>query len=152
MYGRQFGFPRGLLSTITLLDVDAVVREGKSLVATLDLAKAYDKVNRNILLQDCKLALCDPLTDMIQACLQALNVTKKRDVMGKEVTVKLSLTQGSPLSALLFLIYINDISHRRKTDRAVVQNRMGDAEISLTADVVIVNTENWPAMQVWVDA
>lgn len=54
LFGRNFGFQKGLSPKITLLDVDAVLKEGRNSIATLNLAKAYDKVNCQTLLQDCK--------------------------------------------------------------------------------------------------
>lgn len=52
------------------------------MVATLDMAKAYDKVNTQTLIQDCKQVLKDELTEMLPACLQPLTVTIKGDVIG----------------------------------------------------------------------
>lgn len=42
-YGRQFCFQRRLYPTVTLMDVNAVVKAGKNRIATLDLAKEYEK-------------------------------------------------------------------------------------------------------------
>lgn len=74
VFGRQFGFQRRLSATVTLLDVDAVVRSGRNKVATLDLVKAYDKVNRSLLLCDCERALNKGVTKMLKACLQVMTV------------------------------------------------------------------------------
>lgn len=45
VYEWQFGFQWGVLSAATLMEVDAVVKEGRNKIATLGLTKAYDKVN-----------------------------------------------------------------------------------------------------------
>lgn len=42
---------------MTLVDVDAAVKAGQNKIATLGLAKAYDKVNRELLIEDCKKVL-----------------------------------------------------------------------------------------------
>lgn len=41
--GRKFGFQRVLSFSVTLLNVDAVVRAGRNISATLDLSKAVIK-------------------------------------------------------------------------------------------------------------
>lgn len=114
-------------------------------MTTLDLSKAYDKVKRSILLQDCKLSTSRGISDMIPVCLQIINVTTKGDVTGKELALKLGPTKGSPLSPVLFLIYINDIYNicRRKTEEEVIENSLGNAEITLWPDYVAKNTEHW---------
>lgn len=52
-----------------MLDVDAIVKDGRNKIATLDLAKAYDKVNRKILLNECDGILDQNTRSMIRACL-----------------------------------------------------------------------------------
>lgn len=76
-FGRQFGLQKGLSATTTLMDVDAVVKSCNNRVATLDMAKAYDKLIRSVLVQDCKKGLSPNLAKMIMACLQPLVVTTK---------------------------------------------------------------------------
>lgn len=79
--GREFGFQRGLSSTITLKDVDTIVKNGRNRVATLDLSKAYDRVDRNRLLKDCELHFEENLNSMVSACLQPLMVKTRGDVL-----------------------------------------------------------------------
>lgn len=52
LFARQYGLKRGVLPTVTILGVDELVQGGKNRVATRDVSKTYDKVNRSILLKD----------------------------------------------------------------------------------------------------
>lgn len=81
---RKFVFQRVFSPTISLLDVDAVVRAGREKIAALDMPKAYDKVVRKQLLQDCAKVLRPSVTSMLTACLQILKVTTKGDTRGVE--------------------------------------------------------------------
>lgn len=109
IHWRQFGFQHGLSLSMTLIDVDALVKSGQKRIPTPDLTKAYDKANRKLLLDDCRKRLGKSTIGMIAACLQPLTVTTKGDILGTKAVIKLELTQGAPLSAMLFLIYIDDL-------------------------------------------
>lgn len=154
VYGRHFGFQRGLPPKITLLNIDAVVRVGRNIIATLDLAEVYDRLNRSTLLGNSKRALNKELTDMLTACRQVLRVTTKGDALGKEAYIILGLTQGAPLSSVLFLIYIDDLQNfcRKETDQEVMVDELESAEITLTADDAVIYTTDWKSMQIWLDA
>lgn len=47
------------------MDVDAVLKDGSNRIATLDLAKAFDKVNRKTVHEDYKKVLNPKRTDML---------------------------------------------------------------------------------------
>lgn len=91
---------------------------------------------------------------MITACLQTLKVTTKGDVCGTKAEIRLVLPQGAPISAILFLIYINDLKSYcpRAEDRSIKQQEVGKEEIILTADDFILYTSSWGALQYWLDA
>lgn len=152
--GRQFGFEKGLSPSITLKDVDTLVRGRQSRITTLDLTKAYDKVNRRILLEDCDKVLSKGTLAMFSACLQVLRVSSKGDVLGETAEIRLGLPQGTPLSPVLLIIYINDLPLycRRWVDYGVQTHSRGRAEISLTADDVILHTDDWGGLIEWLDA
>lgn len=115
--GLQFGFQKGLSSAITLTEVDALIRGGQYRIATLDLTKAYDRFNRQPLLDNCGERLDARMSAMLTACMQVLRVSTKCDVQGTTAEIRLGLTQGAPLSPILFLIYIDDLPRfcRRET-------------------------------------
>lgn len=48
-HARQFGFQPSLSAMMTLIDVNALVKESFNKISTLDLTKAYDRVNRLML-------------------------------------------------------------------------------------------------------
>lgn len=58
--------------------------------------------------------------------------------MGRKVSLKIVLTPGSPLLPALFPIYINDIQQncRRETEGTVIEDHIGNAQITMTADDV----------------
>lgn len=82
----------------------------------------YDKVNRSELLRNSEKVLSKDTTNMLRTCLQTLTVTTKGDILGKEARLRLGLTQGAPLSPILFLLHINDLPQfcPKPTDVGVV--------------------------------
>lgn len=154
IFGRQYGFQTGLSATLTLLEVNSIVRSGRKKIATLDLAKAYDKVNRSILMKDCEKRLDQRTCNMLSAYLQPLLISTKGDILGKTAELRLGLIQGAQPSPTLFLIYINDIHeyYPRTTETGVLLDEMGNADLTLTADDVTIHTEDLEKMQAWLDA
>lgn len=78
-------------------------------MATLELAKAYDKVNWFLLLCDCGRYLNKGVTKMLKPCFHVMRVTTKGYVLGKGAKLRFDLTKGAPLSPILFLVHVNDL-------------------------------------------
>lgn len=148
---RQFGFQRGLSSLKTLVDVNAQVKVCLEKIATLDLSNAYDKVNHFLLWKNCRELLDRNICNILKAFLQALKITTKGDVTGTKIVQKLVLTQGSPLSLVLFLVYINKITHfcPRPSPSSVITDSIREAGITITADDIALHTRDWPTLQKW---
>lgn len=62
---------------MTLIDVNAAVITGQDKIARLDLAKTYDRVIREILLEGCRKVWDSCSTSMLRACLQPIEVETK---------------------------------------------------------------------------
>lgn len=106
MFGRQYGFQKGLSPAIALVYIDAIVRVGNNKIETLDLAKAYYKVSRQILLKYYRKVMRKQTMDMLPVCLQSLTMSTKGYILGKQATIRHVLTQVAPLSPILFLVNI----------------------------------------------
>lgn len=76
---------------------------------TLDLEKAYDRVNRTAIIGDCENRTELAITKVLRACLQPLRISTKGDVLNTTVIQRLGLTLGAPLSTIIFLMYIEDL-------------------------------------------
>lgn len=109
IFKRKYGFQQGFRSAINLIDVHHTIREGADLVATLDLSMSYDRINREKLVADFDRLLSEELEHIITACLQQTMFATNGDVTGCRLINSLGQTQGSHLSPISFIIYINDI-------------------------------------------
>lgn len=117
------------------------------------MTPVYDTENRKIGMADCVRDFLRQLGDVLRACLQPFMVSTKGDVLRKEMKQRLGLTQGSPLSPLLFLDYINDIyeNGREGEDMKVEIDRLGRIGLILTADDVTIHSETWEHLEFWLD-
>lgn len=103
VFGRKYGL--GLSPSMALMDVEVVVKARRIRTVTLYLTKAYEKLNKRILLEDCERVLNKEVKDILTACLQVLKVTNKEELLGAEARIRLGFTWGVLVSTIFFLIY-----------------------------------------------
>lgn len=83
------------MPNLTPFNVESLVRSGENRIATLYLIKSYDRVNRSIRLRDYEHDFDKETTKMLTSCLQALTVSTKGDIFGKQTDIRIGLTQSA---------------------------------------------------------
>lgn len=86
---RKVGFKKELSPEITLTDVDEIFRGSNNRIATIDLSKAYEKVNRAMIMQECVTELGLQINAILAAFLQTLFVISKGNITGKVAELRL---------------------------------------------------------------
>ena len=134
---QQGGFRKGFSTASSIVDLTNILFDNinkglTSLVAFIDLKKAFDTVNHEILVK--KLALYGFQGTNLQWCVNYLAKRTQRamvnNVISEECPVVCGVPQGSVLGPLFFILYVND-----------VQKAVNGAHIQLYADDTVLVTQ-----------
>ena len=111
----QYGFRKGRSTSHAIFDLVKYIYSGlnrKKLVgaACIDVAKAFDCLNHDILLKKMsKIGFTDHTCAWFRSYLSRSQVVRFKNVNSMSLNVKTGIGQGTILGPLLFIFYINNI-------------------------------------------
>ena len=112
----QYGFRKGKSTQEAIFDLVKYVYSGlnhKKVVSAicLDVAKAFDCINHDILLLKMKkIGFTDLSVNWFRSYLTRTQIVKFDNIKSSKLNVKTGIGQGTILGPLLFIFYINDIT------------------------------------------
>ena len=121
----------------------------------LDLRKAFDTIDRKILLQKCKMyGLRGPVSTVLESYLKNRKQFVQSGQRKSQMTeVKYGVPQGSILGPLLFIVYINDLKTNSPcsnfifyADDTAVYTKSNEANACREHQLILSQTENWLKM------
>lgn len=138
----QLGFQRNINTLQASIDVAAILSQAvEYFVAVLDLTKAYDRVERELLIKKLDgMKLPTDLVNQIIIFLVPLLVQTEGDVTNAISLLTTGLTRGGAASPALFRIFIDDLAQAlRETQRKHKEGGNNtDEPAKLVADDVII--------------
>ena len=161
LYDRQFGFTKGLSTSDALSEFVDVAYDaydkGEFFVSVLlDLAKAFDTVNIDLLIRKLKHYGLDKLSlSWLKSYLYSRRYfVKINNTESTMYTLNLGVPQGSVLGPLLFNIYINDMHrccnklnfiHFADDSTAFIRSTLGPQQLSDLINVELEKIRVWLA-------
>ena len=155
---KQFGFRKGMGTYMPILLIQEKITnafENNHILCGLylDIRKAFDTVNIDILLNKIKrYGITNKAYDMISSYLkertQSVQIGQTRS---KTLEIEMGVPQGSILGPLLFILYINDFPHISKEitaylyadDTAVFIEGTNESSLQNTVDIVMPKISEW---------
>ena len=145
----QCGFRSGRRGAENLFILDTVIahskrNKSKTMIAMLDLKKAYDRICRDSLWYKLRMyGFPDGFVRVLELIYQeSYGILRFQNVESEPVEIKLGLKQGCVLSPVLFSLYLADLG--RVLENADVGLRIGDIRIPalfFADDMLIMNEE-----------
>ena len=115
LYLRQYGFRKGMSTSMAIMelmeDITSAVDRGKLTIGIIDLKKAFDTVDHNILIE--KLEHYG-VRGIAKKWITSYLANRKQyvyfnDVNSNQANITCGVPQGSIIGPSLFILYVNDI-------------------------------------------